>query len=259
MLILAIMSKMLIMGLMNDLLTILLLPSSELLCIGILTVLLACGYYRLAVLLLFMSVFATLFNSYLKSLWQIPLPVTANSTGWAFPSGHMHFASTFWLTLTLSLGRKYLLFTVPMLCSLGYALVAKGYHYPMDIFPAAFLGACEALYAHHFLRTPPCYYFSVPLMICGTLMYAFNPQSFTLLSVSFGALLILGCILEHIKNRPAAEAFQLTLLAIIFVFTASQLINFNHLEPAHTFTVLFSIFLIFAIWRILITKNQYAK
>ena len=244
---------------MNDYLHILLLPSSELMCLSVLLMVFATGRYRLGTSLLFMSAFATLFNSFLKSIWQIPLPETANSTGWAFPSGHMHFACVFWLILAFSLGRKHLIFITPMLMGLGYALVAKGYHYPVDIFPSAILGAIEAYYAHRYLSKSPCFSYILPMVVCGTIMFFLNPQNFALLSVSFGALFILGYILNHVENRLPSDALQLTVFAIIFIYSMLEIFNFSHLEHSRVIGTLFSATITFLTWKILSTKNQHAN
>jgi hypothetical protein len=244
---------------MYDYLNILLLPSSELLCLSILLIVFATGRYRLATTLLFMSSFATLFNSFLKSIWQIPLPETANSTGWAFPSGHMHFACVFWLILAFTLGRKHFSFIIPMLMGLGYALVAKGYHYPIDIFPSAILGAIEAYYAHKFLSRTPCFSYALPVMAFGTITFFLNPQNFTLLSVSFGALLILGFVLSKVTDRSPSDAVQLTVFAMIFIYSMLEIFNFSHMEHSRLIGTLFSATITFFTWKILNTQKRYAN
>lgn len=240
---------------MNDYLHILLLPGSETLCLSVLFIVLASGRYRLAITLLFMCAFATLFNSYLKSIWQIPLPITANSNGWAFPSGHMHFACVFWLTLALSIGRQYFYAAIPLLVALGYALVAKGYHYPADIFPSALLGACEAYYANRYLSKGHTH--SLPIIALGSIMFFLNPQNFTLLSVSLGALLALGSILHKVQNRETPMAFQLTVLSAIFIYSMIEILNFNALEHSRIVGTLFSAMITLFTWKILASKNQY--
>src|SRR5262245_61871329 len=40
--------------------------------------------------------FTLVFNRYLKSVFQVPLPPSLGKSGWAFPSGHMQLAFAMW-------------------------------------------------------------------------------------------------------------------------------------------------------------------
>lgn len=85
---------------------------------------------------LFLLLFTMIYNVYLKSIWQMPLPPPLE--GWAFPSGHMHGAVVFWGWLAIEYRKIwYAELTFFMLCLTGYGIVYHGFHYPIDI-----LGAC---------------------------------------------------------------------------------------------------------------------
>lgn len=91
---------------------------------------------------LILVMFTTVYNLFLKSLFEIPLPETLGKTGWAFPSGHMHVCVVFWGWLTLTYPgtwRKYIgLFAIYL--GAGYALIDSGYHYFNDILGAIGFG-----------------------------------------------------------------------------------------------------------------------
>lgn len=84
---------------------------------------------------LMFALFTMIYNVYLKSLWQYPLPEPL--TGWALPSGHMHVMLIFWGWLAIE-SRKWIIgFIVAFLAILhAYGLLYQGYHYPIDIVAA---------------------------------------------------------------------------------------------------------------------------
>ncbi|MFI4938503.1 MAG: phosphatase PAP2 family protein [Candidatus Berkiellales bacterium] len=106
--------------------------------------------YGSALLLVF---FTMIYNFYLKSLWQMPLPPPME--GWAFPSGHMHCAMVFWGTLACAYRKVWLtaiLFFI--LCLVGYGLIYHGYHYPMDILGSVLFGSLSITLYHLLGHTP---------------------------------------------------------------------------------------------------------
>ena len=75
-----------------------------------------------------MLLFMMILNTYLKSIWKIPLPEHI-SKGWAFPSGHIASACVFWGYLALEYRNKnFSIFVVLVLASVGWALTYFGYH-----------------------------------------------------------------------------------------------------------------------------------
>lgn len=95
----------------------------------------------------FLTLFTIVYNLYLKSLWQMPLPPPAE--GWAFPSGHMHSAFVFWGWLAIEFGKIWFYEIVFFILTLvGYGLVQQGYHYPIDVFASVGFGSLSiVLYA----------------------------------------------------------------------------------------------------------------
>lgn len=98
-------------------------------------------WFAHAALLLF---FTMVYNAYLKSVFQIPLPIYME--GWAFPSGHMHSAFVFWGALALQ-ARNLIIWalTLFMLLICGYGLIYEGFHTPVDILGAYGFGTLTLL------------------------------------------------------------------------------------------------------------------
>jgi len=94
----------------------------------------------------FLLLFTMVYNTYLKSIWQIPLPATLMSQGWCFPSGHMHVAIVLWGWLAWEYGNYWLMALLAVLwAGAGFALVDLGYHYPVDIWGAWLFGLVSLL------------------------------------------------------------------------------------------------------------------
>lgn len=93
---------------------------------------------------LFLLLFTMIYNYYLKSLWQVPLPPPLE--GWAFPSGHMHSAVVFWGWLAYQY-RNFIFSALAalILCLVGYSLVYNGYHYPIDTLGALGFGSLSLI------------------------------------------------------------------------------------------------------------------
>lgn len=89
---------------------------------------------------LLLVLFTMIYNYYLKSIWQLPLPPPLE--GWAFPSGHMHSAVVFWGWLAYqyrSVG--FSLMALSFTALVGFGLVHHGYHYTKDVIGAVGFGA----------------------------------------------------------------------------------------------------------------------
>jgi membrane-associated phospholipid phosphatase len=101
-------------------------------------------YKPIIIRVLLLLLFTNVYNLYLKSIWQIPLP--APLEGWAFPSGHMHSAVVFWGWLAFEL-RKFwaIMATIVILTCIGYGLVYNGYHYPRDILGSLLFGGISIM------------------------------------------------------------------------------------------------------------------
>jgi hypothetical protein len=93
---------------------------------------------------LLLVLFTMVYNTYLKSIWQVPLP--APLEGWAFPSGHMHSALVFWGWIAIEYRKTWLsAIVILMMMSLGFGLIHAGHHYPNDVLGAVGFGALSLL------------------------------------------------------------------------------------------------------------------
>ena len=100
-------------------------------------------FERATALLLFTMITSVFF----KSLWQIPLPEPL--IGWAFPSGHMSAAITFWGWLAYEYrNRRFSVFVLFGLVALGFSLVHMGYHRPIDIAGSIGISSLSLLLYH---------------------------------------------------------------------------------------------------------------
>lgn len=88
------------------------------------------NYKHLVLLLLFVMILKT----FLKDVFKIPAPATSPSLNYAFPSGHIYFATAFYLWIafykhSLKLG----IFALIALSLTSGAIVSKGYHHLLEI------------------------------------------------------------------------------------------------------------------------------
>lgn len=87
----------------------------------------------------FVLLFTMIYNAYLKSVFQMPLPPPME--GWAFPSGHMHSAFVFWGWIALELHKIWVYEVVAfILMWVAYGLIQQWYHYPIDVLAAVGFG-----------------------------------------------------------------------------------------------------------------------
>lgn len=81
-------------------------------------------------------------NSFLKSIFQIPLPDHLNIKTYAFPSGHMSSAITFYGWLVLNTKNNFIRFILAtLIAGVGYSLIHKGFHNIYDIAGSIFFSA----------------------------------------------------------------------------------------------------------------------
>ena len=75
--------------------------------------------------------FTMVYNTFLKYQFKVPLSF---KDGYAFPSGHMHFAFIFWTALAVQYKNKLLKAVAFLMIALvGCCLVYKGYHSIVDV------------------------------------------------------------------------------------------------------------------------------
>lgn len=104
--------------------------------------------------------FAMVYNTFLKGVFQVPLNPQLKQVGWAFPSGHMLSAFVFWVQLgVLIRNRLFAFFIVTLLVGIGSALVHFGYHTIWDVLGAVVLGIpplVVAFYLHRKAKNKHC-------------------------------------------------------------------------------------------------------
>lgn len=205
---------------------------------------------------LLILLFTMIYNVYLKSIWQIPLPPPLE--GWAFPSGHMHSAVVFWGALALEYKRfwfKALVFMI--LCMSGYGLVYSGYHYPIDILGAVAFGSLtlilyQILKKQAFFTEKP-YRLGALLIPLSIVCILLTPPEVRKLHLwqAFGALIgfTLGWALLTKQTRPfSLNAKQRLQVLSIALFGALSYFYLIKALPIEKQTMIFCQFFLIAIW-----------
>ena len=199
------------------------------------------------------ALFTIIFNAFLKSIWQIPLPETAHSDGWAYPSGHTHFTVAYWSIVCLYY-RSLTLFTATglILTAYGYALVAKGYHHSVDILPAAILGISEAIvFVYLFTKSKSSHYVSALLTILSVIFLSLTPLNYTELWLSLGAQFVFPylflCLPSNTSKGIEALMQSICIFILMFSFGAAiHIHSFDHsplmLTTASMFIIIFGFY-----------------
>ena len=175
--------------------------------------------------LLYITLLTMIVSTFLKSIWQIPLPEHLNSQGWAFPSGHMQFAVVFWGWLAWEVRKTWVSITVAtMIALVGWALIYLGYHSLRDIIGAFAFGTLSLVIYSQTLRWSTLdSKLSIGMIstFIGGVMIAFLPHNFPHVWIAEGAIagFTLGLFVHaHVKLRRADAMLQkLAQLFIAFV------------------------------------------
>jgi hypothetical protein len=133
-------------------------------------------YHRPILLILF-----TLFlNKALKAIWQMPLAPHLGNHTWAFPSGHMQAAVTFWGYFSLLTSSRPLRFTLLLLTAvIGWGLVHAGFHSWIDIGGAVVFGVISIFILEKlFFFCPPRFFFLIPIILafCASTVMLITPK-----------------------------------------------------------------------------------
>ncbi len=207
----------------------------------------------------FIFAFAMIFNRFLKGIFQVPLPPGVNPNSWAFPSGHMQTASTFWLWLAWEYKNKiFYIFTALLLACIGFALIHCGYHYPADIAGALFFALVtlmlyQLLIKNPFLyKNPPFIGFVLALVAIPFMIFTDKLTKHLFLWVAFGSLLgfSTGWLINNkfcSKVSNASFRIKLFILIVDIIGIVGIKLLFN-LIPTKSFITEGVQFFIIALW-----------
>lgn len=207
---------------------------------------------------LLILLFTMIYNVYLKSVWQIPLPPPLE--GWAFPSGHMHSAVVFWGALAIEFRRFWFSALVTfILCLSGYGLIYHGYHYPIDIVGALAFGSLT-LIVYRYLQQRPLfkeksYRLGILLILLAMIFILLTPPLARKLHLwqAFGALIGFTLGWSLLTNRQVNQlyAFNAKQRLMLLSVTLTGALAYFHLMrvlPINQQTMIFAQFFLIAIW-----------
>lgn len=95
--------------------------------------------------LILLLLFSMIYKTILKDIFKCSTPLTSPSHNFGFPSGHMNFATMFYLWIMLTYqSKKLYLFGILSLILTGWSIVYSGFHNVLDIvltpiFPVFFI------------------------------------------------------------------------------------------------------------------------
>ena len=124
--------------------------------------------------------FTMIFNTFLKSLFLVPLNPSIGKEGFAFPSGHMQVSVAFygWLLWVYPYWtiRSFILL---ILAGIGYGLIQQGYHNFSDVAAASAVGALTVygfvkIIQLPFIQKNPGWFALCPIPIIGLMMWVIH-------------------------------------------------------------------------------------
>lgn len=103
---------------------------------------------------IYLMMLTMVYNTVLKNIFQIPLPSTCPVPGFGFPSGHMHFASVFYLWLFLHYKHWVIrVFCISMLMCYAYTIVYLGFHYVYEVCAGCAFALVSVLLYKHLIKS----------------------------------------------------------------------------------------------------------
>lgn len=167
--------------------------------------------------------------AFLKHLFKVPL-MPHLGEGWAFPSGHMFVACTFWGFLGFELRNKFAKGGIALLLiGIGFSLIHSNFHTPMDVMAAVFF-ALIVLIFYRWLLTSTALGHNYALLSLSTfifsalLIYFISPFK-AIFYISLGALLGLS-VGAFVSQIPRFNKLMSLLLEIALCLTGLILIYF---------------------------------
>ena len=133
--------------------------------------------------LIALFVFSRLFSIVIKNSIAMPLP-SELLRGYAFPSGHIHICSMFYVWLLLRYKNIYFRsFVVFLMYSGAYCEVSEGYHYPIDVIAAPLFSLATWLFFDKVLKklneTQKCFVIIALSTIMMMLIFALKMTYYT--------------------------------------------------------------------------------
>ncbi|KTD31517.1 phosphatase PAP2 family protein [Legionella israelensis] len=150
-----------------------------------------------------LGAFDIIVNVALKGTFKVPLPVEIGS-GYAFPSGHMQFATVFYLWLILSYSFwPFRVITAILLTGIGAGLIHYGYHNLYEVSGGLFFGILLIAFYRYLLKKFHAHTLRLLLMVACFLML-YNAFIYTLIpSHAWSAFYVLWglLIVEQIRLK----------------------------------------------------------
>lgn len=177
-------------------------------------------YKQLVLLLLFVMVFKT----FLKDLFKIPLPVSAPSLNYAFPSGHIYFSTVFYFWIAFyKQSLKFGVFASIVLFLTSFSIIFKGYHYFSEViftflFGIATIFIFNKLFVSIKERLNMFLFISCILYILYVCV--FEKSKIDSLIGAYGTIgFILGSLLNQVHNKIFTFLFSILGLISFYIFT----------------------------------------
>lgn len=211
---------------MDTLAKILLIPTNQFFLILLVIVGYFSAYRAIFCRALFILLFTMILNTYLKSIWQIPLAPHLNKVGFAFPSGHMQTVVVFWGWLAIEFASLWFWALISLLwMSIAWALMHFGYHVFRDI-AWAFVIAVLSLVVYYFLckkfKTKKTGIIGLILIILSIpLLFLIPSVPPSSIGIAFGGLLgfTIGCLYSDDIYKASLKKQLLTIgVAILGAF-----------------------------------------
>lgn len=208
------------------------------------------------------TVFVIIYNSFLKSFFQIAFPTSSTLYEWSFPSGHTHVAFACYGWLCLEYRNRYSIGLFILLMGLiTYSILYFKYHHIIDIIATLIFGYITVKTYHFLLKIPFIQEFQPRLawllcIVASTLLY-FIPNA-TSLPYLWSALgLFLGTSIgwtlstkwlpsTHIIFSISRPYYMLGHVSTLVIFLLlSQMNNYVSIDTPHGAILLTSLF---ALW-----------
>ncbi len=177
--------------------------------------------------------FVMILNAFLKSIFEVPLSEHLNIEGYAFPSGHMSSAITFYGWLFLSTKNNFIRFILGIvIVGVGFSLINKGFHNSYDIAGSVFF--CTILIAAYAWLAKTKHASDKPFLLgyvmaafSGGILWYFNTNETIPNHVWMAFMVLVGFTVSwtifanSIKSNPSVLSAILGFLCIVGIYYLS--------------------------------------